>query len=371
MFEADVVSATAAHPLATSVGKDKKGTIRQFLEDGREIVQYKSGEEVVVHDDGSMEQSNNFGERIEIDREGNRTEVVDGVVMVFNGTTNQLIRQENPDGSCIEFKDGEKTESFADGSTKVTRVDGSSIETNRDNTIEVKILADGTSIETDKLNKTEIITYTNKSKKQIEEDGTTIFEDMHGNVLQINPDGSRSATNKVDGTQTDVLEDGTVIVERNGRVIQKENDGTIMIETSGSETVLQVNEADADVGILAILEHAAEEVREDHFIPRAENEHAKETAEDSQKDGKGVSIGHDVYSLLSGFNRVFPDNVVRLRKAKVTTGTLMRRMEERKQEEERQIELRRDAARKAKERRKTELWEQQKLANSMTKIHKK
>ena len=119
MFEADVVSATAAHPLATSVGKDKKGTIRQFLEDGREIVQYKSGEEVVVHDDGSMEQSNNFGERIEIDREGNRTEVVDGVVMVFNGTTNQLIRQENPDGSCIEFKDGEKTESFADGSTKV------------------------------------------------------------------------------------------------------------------------------------------------------------------------------------------------------------------------------------------------------------
>ena len=209
------------------------------------------------------------------------------------------------------------------------------------------------------------------TEQQIEEDGTTIFEDMHGNVLQINPDGSRSATNKVDGTQTDVLEDGTVIVERNGRVIQKENDGTIMVETSGSETVLQVNEADADVGILAILEHAAEEVREDHFIPRAENEHAKETAEDSQKDGKGVSIGHDVYSLLSGFNRVFPDNVVRLRRAKVTTGTLMRRMEERKQEEERQIELRRDAARKAKERRKTELWEQQKLANSMTKIHKK
>ena len=78
---------------------------------------------------------------------------------------------------------------------------------------------------------------------------------------------------------------------------------------------------------------------------------------------KGASIGHDAYSLLSGFNRVFPSNVP-ARRGKVTIGGLVRMVEERKLEKQLQIKRRQEEARQKKEKRKTELWEQQKRANN-------
>ena len=92
---------------------------------------------------------------------------------------------------------------------------------------------------------------------------------------------------------------------------------------------------------------------------------------DDSSSRQGASIGHDAYSLLSGFNRMYPKNVVQLRGKKVTIGTLVGMVEQEKIRKQLEIEQLQEAARKKKEKRKTELWEQQKRANALERKLKK
>jgi len=319
------------HPLTVSCFEDsRRGSIKQVLSDGRQIVRYTNGEEVVVHGDGQLEQSTADGTRISISHNGIRTETRgDGTVLKMN-STGELLSQEMPDGSAIYFHDGEKIEHRSDGSTKITHLDGSSVELNKDESHEVRILPDGTIVETDKDLRRCIKTMPNGSKEQTDSDGVVIYESADGDVLQINPDGSRSATS-VNGTHTDILADGTIIVEHDGCVIQKEGE-RILIERKGKDPV-QTCADDADIITMAILSQAEEDTTVENFLPSRSLLGNLELAgvgqnktEETSKTLASTSIGHDTYSLLTGIARLFPESITCSTKythCKVTVGALL------------------------------------------------
>ena len=320
------------HPLAVTCFEDsRRGSIKQVLSDGRQIVRYTNGEEVVVHEDGQLEQSTADGTRISISRNGIRTETRDDGTVLKMSSTGELLSQEMPDGSAIYFRDGEKIEHRSDGSTKITHLDGSSVELNKDESHEVRILPDGTILETDKNLQRCIKTMPNGSKEQTDSDGVVIYESADGDVLQINPDGTRSATS-VNGTHTDILADGTIIVERDGCVIQKEGE-RILIERKGKEPI-QTCADDADITTMAILSQAEEDTSVENYLSseallrNLDDAGVKQnkSEETSKTFLSSTSIGHDAYSLLTGIARLYPESITCSTKythSKVTAGILL------------------------------------------------
>jgi hypothetical protein len=180
--------------------------------------------------------------------------------------------------------------------------------------------------------RTKIITYPNGTKKQcFLDDNTVIYEDAIGNVMQVNPDGSKQTTAK-DGTQYDVLTDGTIIIEKNGEMIQKDADGSIV---KGDGTVIEAN--DVHINLTILFEQALESTSEEKFIPvkkeKAPINEEKEKNVDESVSPSIVRHGKKITSedFIIGLVRIHPSSSTfstnRNGLKKITVGTLMKVLE--------------------------------------------
>ena len=334
-----------SHPLAISTEFDRKSKRRsQVLDDGRKILTYENGEELIEHSDGTLEQSTIDGSRIAITDFVKTETTKDGIVVTTDLQTGRIMKQETPDGIIIEFKqDGTKIEYFPNGTITTTLNDGTITEINHDSTMEVIKAIDGTITETNFKEQTKIITYLNGTKKQIDiEDGTEILEDVNGNLLQINPDGSKTCTTKT-GRQTDILTDGTIIIEEDGQMIQRDADGSIV---KGDGTVIEAN--DIDINLTVLFEQAIESTSENRYIPQQKpiviidevkqdkNEESKST-EDIIKNGKNYTQE----DFMIGLARIYPSSCTfstnRNGLKKITAGKLIKSLEKQKLERQNEI----------------------------------
>lgn len=321
-----------SHPLTVTTEYDSKSRRRsQILEDGRKILTYENGEELTEHEDGTLEQSTLDGSRIELKTDGTKTETTkDGIIVTTDAKSGRLLKQETPDGVIIEFKeDGTKIEYFPNESVITTFKDGTVREVNENH--EITKATNGTVTEVDFKNQTKIITYSNGTKKQIDlDDNTQILEDAEGNLLQINPDGSKTCT-AIDGQETNILTDGTIIIEKDGVLFQKDSDGSIVQEDGR-----RVDHNNVDFRLEALFQQALESTVEEKYLPRAiDKSKPKEEPEETKNDlvqSKSTRNGKNYTQedFMIGLARVYPSSCTfstnRYALRKITAGALMDRL---------------------------------------------
>ena len=321
-----------SHPLTVSTEYDSKSRRRsQILEDGRKILTYENGEELTEHEDGTLEQSTLDGSRIEVKTDGTKTETTkDGIIVTTDAKSGRLLKQETPDGIIIEFKeDGTKIEYFPNGSVITTYKDGSITEINDNH--EITRAIDGTVTEVDFRNRTKIITYNNGTKKQIDlDDNTEILEDKEGNLLQINPDGSKTCTG-TDGRETNILTDGTIIIEKDGVLFQKDSDGSIVQEDGK-----RIDPNSVNIRLEALFQQALESTFEEKYLPHViDQSKIKEEPVDIEEDliqPKPIHNGKNYTQedFMIGLARVYPSSCTfstnRYGLHKITAGALMERL---------------------------------------------
>ena len=180
-------------------------------------------------------------------------------------------------------------------------------------------------------NRTKIITYNNGTKKQIDlDDNTEILEDKEGNLLQINPDGSKTCTG-TDGRETNILTDGTIIIEKDGVLFQKDSDGSIVQEDGK-----RIDPNSVDIRLEALFQAALESTFEEKYLPRViDKSKPKEEPVEIKEDfvqPKPTSSGkkYTQEDFVIGLARMYPSSCTfstnRYGLHKVTAGALIDRL---------------------------------------------